>query len=308
MHRFNQTPNLLLVGGPKTGTTSLMHWLRNTPSIYHPWPNESHFLMAGAAEFPTAPTHPKGTAIIAPEPNYHKYSEEPWVMDKSAFHLYSDRALIAIRDQMPEAKVIITLRTPVDLMLSMHQEHSKRLVDYNTSQAEMLAKIATNGYTANSDDPETWSFLSFPRLKEPTLKWAETLGERVRVISLSSIRNDPLSTINDILEWLGVDKLPPNTKLPKHNEGGDMNPSGWAKFLRTPPKFLVTLAKMLVPSHKIRRALFDPIRKPGFKPKATPRPKLTEQQRNTLEEVFAADIEFIENLETHLDPNLIISH
>ena len=35
MHRFNQTPNLLLVGGPKTGTTSLMHWLRAHNSIFH---------------------------------------------------------------------------------------------------------------------------------------------------------------------------------------------------------------------------------------------------------------------------------
>ena len=308
MHRFNQTPNLLLVGGPKTGTTSLMHWLRNTPSVYHPWPNESHFLMAGAAEFPTAPTHPRGTAIIAPEPTYHKYSKEPWILDKSAFHLYSERALLSIRDQMPEARVIITLRNPVDLMLSMHQEHSKRLIDYNTSQSEMLEKIANNGYIASPDDPETWSFLSFPRLKEPTLKWVETLGERVRVIPLSSIRNDPLSTVNDILSWLGADQLPPETKLQRYNEGGDMNPSSWAKFLRTPPKSLTTLTKILIPSHKLRRILFDPIRKPGFKPKSRARPKLTEQQRKTLENVFSEDIEFIENLESHIESDLLISH
>ena len=66
MHRFHPAPNLLLIGGPKTGTTSLMHWLSIQDDIHHPWPNESHFLMAGAAEFPTSPLHPKGTAILAP--------------------------------------------------------------------------------------------------------------------------------------------------------------------------------------------------------------------------------------------------
>jgi len=66
MHRFHPAPNLLLIGGPKTGTTSLMHWLSIQDDIHHPWPNESHFLMAGAAEFPTSPLHPKGTAILPP--------------------------------------------------------------------------------------------------------------------------------------------------------------------------------------------------------------------------------------------------
>ena len=55
--------------------------------------------MSGAAEFPTAPIHPKGHTIIAPEPEFHKYRDEPWVMDKSAFHLYSTRALTAARDR-----------------------------------------------------------------------------------------------------------------------------------------------------------------------------------------------------------------
>ena len=70
MHRYNQTPNLLLIGGPKTGTTSLMKWIKSHEAIYHPWPNESHFLMSGASEFPTAPIYSKGAMIIAPEPSF----------------------------------------------------------------------------------------------------------------------------------------------------------------------------------------------------------------------------------------------
>ena len=307
MHRYNQTPNLLLIGGPKTGTTSLMHWLRDHDSIFHPWPNESHFLMAGAAEFPTAPVHPRGTAIIAPEPTFHKYAEEPWILDKSAFHVYSERAFTAVRDQMPEARIIITLRNPIDLMLSMHQEHSKRLVDYNVSQADMLELAAARNFQQSADDPETWSFLAFPRLKHPTIKWAESLGDRVRIIPLSSIKNDPLTTLNDILTWLELEPLPENTKLPRHNEGGDMNPSGWAKFLRQPPKFLITLSKILLPSHRLRKAIFDPLRRPGFKAKAASRPTLSEELRIDLEAAFAEEIDFLANLESHIDSELIIA-
>ena len=185
MHRYNQTPNLLLIGGPKTGTTSLMEWLSSHDSIFHPWLNESHFLMAGISEFPTAPIYPKGTIIVAPEPSFHDYKNEPWILDKSAFHLYSERALRTVKENMTEAKIIITLRNPIDLMLSMHQEHSKRLVEYNISQEEMLNKAKNINFKADINDPETWSFLGFPRMKSSTLKWVEELGDRVRIVPYS---------------------------------------------------------------------------------------------------------------------------
>ena len=312
MHRYNQTPNLLLIGGPKTGTTSLMHWLRTHDSIFHPWPNESHFLMSGAAEFPTAPIHPKGHTIIAPEPGFHKYRGEPWVMDKSVFHLYSQRALTAARDQMPDARVIITLRDPIELMLSMHQEHSKRLVDYNSSQSEMLAAAAACDYQANPEDPQTWSFLAFPRLKNPTLDWIEALGgaeaNRIRIVPLSSIKNDSLATINSILEWLDEPIFPDEKKLPRYNEGGDMNAAGWARFLRQPPNILVSMVKIILPSHNLRKAIFDPLRRPGFKAKKAKRPELSDKQRTELETAFSEEIEFLANLESYIDPGLIISH
>ena len=193
--------------------------------------------MSGAAEFPTAPIHPKGHTIIAPEPEFHKYGDEPWVMDKSAFHLYSTRALTAARDQMPDARVIITLRDPIELMLSMHQEHSKRLVDYNSSQSEMLAAAAACDYQANPKTHKPGASSHSPPKKsnirlDRSVRGAE--ANRIRIVPLSSIKNDSLATINSILEWLDEPIFPDEKKLPRYNEGGDMNAAGWARFLRQP--------------------------------------------------------------------------
>ncbi len=308
MHRYNHTPNLLLIGGPKTGTTSLLKWLRSNNSIYHPWPNESHFLMAGAAEFPTAPIHPKGVMIISPEPSFQNYRNEPWIIDKSAFHLYSEQALRTVEENMPDAKIIITLRNPVDLMLSMHQEHSKRLIEYKTSQEEMLGKIKNAGFEANIDDPETWSFLGFPRMKASTLNWVEKFGNRVRIIPLESIKNDSVATMNDILSWLDLEPLPMDTQLPKYNEGGDMNSAKWAKFLREPPRFIVNFMKIFIPSQKLRKFIFDPLRKPGFNPKKASRPELNLELRKELENAFKDEIDFLENIESYVDSELLIIH
>ena len=306
MHRFHPSPNLLLIGGPKTGTTSLMHWLASHEQIHHPWPNESHFLMAGPAEFPTSPIHPKGTTILAPRADLDGVDDHQWIMDKSTFHLYSQRALEAVCEHLPEARVVITLRHPVDLMLSMHQEHRKRLIEYDTDQATMIEMSRGQSFQPDEGVPETYSFLRFPRLKAPTLQWVEALGDRVRVVPLSSIATDPLRTTNEILSWLEVERMPEDTSLPRYNERGEMNPSGWAKTLREPPSFLSKLARILLPTKGLRRAILDPIRSPGFKPIATDSPVMDEQTRHELESAFAEEIEFQENLASYIDPSIIV--
>ena len=306
MHRFHPSPNLLLIGGPKTGTTSLMHWLASHEEIHHPWPNESHFLMAGPAEFPTSPIHPKGTAILAPRADLDGVENHQWIMDKSTFHLYSQRALEAVCEHLPEARVVITLRHPVDLMLSMHQEHRKRLIEYDTDQATMIEISRRQSFQPDEDAPQTYSFLRFPRLKAPTLQWVEALGDRVRIIPLSSIATDPLRTTNETLSWLGVERMPEDTSLPRYNERGEMNPAGWAKTLREPPSFLSKLARILLPTKGLRRAILDPIRSPGFKPVTADSPVMDEETRQELESAFAEEIEFQENLSSYIDPSIIV--
>ena len=283
-----------------------MHWLASHEQIHHPWPNESHFLMAGPAEFPTSPIHPKGTAILAPRADLDGVDDHQWIMDKSTFHLYSQRALEAVCEHLPEARVVITLRHPVDLMLSMHQEHRKRLIEYDTDQATMIEISRGQSFQPDEGVPETYSFLRFPRLKAPTLQWVEALGDRVRVVPLSSIATDPLRTTNDILSWLEVERMPEDTSLPRYNERGEMNPSGWAKTLREPPSFLSKLARTLLPTKGLRRAILDPIRSPGFKPIAADSPVMDEQTRHELESAFAEEIEFQENLASYIDPSIIV--
>ena len=283
-----------------------MHWLASHEQIHHPWPNESHFLMAGPAEFPTSPIHPKGTTILAPRADLDGVDVHRWVMDKSTFHLYSQRALDAVCEHLPEARVVITLRHPVDLMLSMHQEHRKRLVEYDTDQATMIKMSRGQSFQPDEGVPETYSFLRFPRLKAPTLQWVEALGDRVRVVPLSSIATDPLRTTNEILSWLEVERMPEDTSLPRYNERGEMNPSGWAKTLREPPSFLSKLARTLLPTKGLRRAILDPIRSPGFKPIAADSPVMDEQTRHELESAFAEEIDFQENLASYIDPSIIV--
>ncbi len=143
-------------------------------------------------------------------------------------------------------------------------------------------------------------------MKAPTLHWIEALGERIRVVPLASIADDPLGTTNTLLSWLETHIMPPHTKLPRYNERGQMNPAGWAKTLRKPPSFLSGLAKILLPTKSLRRAVLDPIRSPGFKPVSTDSPEVEAQLRLELEAAFAEEIEFQSNLSSYIDSSLIV--
>ena len=87
-----------------------------------------------------------------------------------------------------------------------------------------------------------------------------------------------------------------------------MNAAKWAKFLRQPPKIIVNIIKILLPSQKLRKLVFEPLRRPGFNPKKKSRPKLDEEMRELLEIAFEEEIEFLRNLETYIDPELLIIH
>ena len=100
--------------------------------------------------------------------------------------------------------------------------------------------------------------------------------------------------------------MPTDTELTRHNESGGMNQSAWARVLREPPGWLASLAKLLLPTKGLRRAVLDPIRAPGFKPKPYKRPALSEQTRKELETAFAEEIEFQANLPQYIGTSLII--
>ena len=180
------------------------------------------------------------------------------------------------------------------------------MVEYDTDQATMIEISRGQSFQPDEGVPETYSFLRFPRLKAPTLQWVEALGDRVRVVPLSSIATNPLRTTNEILSWLEVERMPEDTLLPRYNERGEMNPSGWAKTLREPPSFLSKLARTLLPTKGLRRTILDPIRSPGFKPIAADSPVMDEQTRHELESAFAEEIEFQENLASYIDPSIIV--
>jgi len=228
------------------------------------------------------------------------------VIDKSPQHLYSKRALETVRDLMPEARVIITVRDPYDLLVSMFHQ-MKKTVQFNTSFESLISKMDRQNWVADNEDPETWGFLTYPRFSSHVKKWVDELGpERVRVISLSSIASNPRAVLDQISNWLDIDEKEMPRNLNVKNPRGELSKSRLRKFLRSPPDWAFSLAKVILPTRSLRKALLDPIRSRGWKYVPSEKQPIPDETSEKIRLNLSEDIEFFENLEKHIPKSVII--
>jgi len=109
-------PNFFIVGAPKCGTTALAHYLSEHPDVFISTPKEPLYFM-----------HPEcSLRKVRNRTHYLKMfrgaKDHTAVGEASVWYLYSDHARTALRENYPEAKVIIMVRNPVDFVSSLHRQ------------------------------------------------------------------------------------------------------------------------------------------------------------------------------------------
>ena len=313
MRTISPAPNLLLVGGPKCGTTSLLLWLRKHPEIYHPWARhnidvvESGFLLGGITDLPFEPSRPRGTFLVSHETDMDYYRNEKFVIDKSPQHLYSDRALSMVAELMPDAKVVITIRNPYDLFVSYHFMQLNKTMYCQTSMNELIGQLNDINWAPTVDDYQTWAFVSYPRYSKRVISWIQKLGEeRVRVIPLDSMVENPRKVLESLALWIGVDPNAMPGDLGVQNPRGAFPQSKFHRFLRSPPNWIFKLSHILLPSRDLRKVLLDPIRRIGWRHVPAVKPEISPEDRKLICEKLSEDIEFFENLEKYIPASTII--
>jgi hypothetical protein len=109
-------PNFFIIGAPKSGTSSLINTLRWHPDIYVPLAFEPQYF---SSDF-------SSVLDYTPEKYLELYSgvtdKHLAIGEKSVIYLYSDVAVDNIMDFNPDAKLIVMLRNPVDLVYSWHSQ------------------------------------------------------------------------------------------------------------------------------------------------------------------------------------------
>jgi hypothetical protein len=181
-------PNFLVIGAPKAGTTSLHLHLRAHPGVFMPELKEARFFgyegEGDRMKFPIR-TREEYEALFA------GVTTETAIGEATPHYLVYPRAAERIRDLLPHAKLIASLRDPVERSYSVYQMNLRNK-GVNEGVPFIRAMETDHNLRETYADMLRRYFERFP-------------PEQIEVILLEDLERDPGATMRELYGFLGVD-------------------------------------------------------------------------------------------------------
>lgn len=216
-------PNFLIVGAAKSGTTSLYHYLNQHPEIYMSPVKEPHFFtfINKKPEFNGPFDQKTNEEIITNFDEYKKLfqgvTNEKAIGESSNSYLYFQETAANVKNIIPECKIIIILRNPIERAFS-HYMQSVMIGHENVSFEEALKK-------ENERLKLNWRWhyqyvgqgMYYSQIK----RYIEIFGQRmIKIYLFEKFKDRPADLIRNIYRFLEVDDnfMPYKEKI--HNPSG----------------------------------------------------------------------------------------
>lgn len=193
-------PNFLVVGAMRSGTTSLIRYLRSHPQVFLAPHKELHYFDFNFGE---------GTDWY--RGNFEGASDERAVGEGTPNYMYIAEALPRIAELIPNARLIAILRDPVERAYS-HYWHNRAVgreeLDFGPALDAEAGRIA-------SDDPHArayWSYVDRGRYaRQLEAICALFPREALHVLLFDDLRETPGDAYRSVCGFLGVDEdhVPP---------------------------------------------------------------------------------------------------
>lgn len=278
-------PNFFIIGAPKCGTTSLAAWLADHPNIYMSPTKEPHFFNTDHKRFINS--------LSSYERLFEGVTERHRAVgEASVWYLYSADAVANILAYNPDARFIVLLRNPIEMAPSLHEElvftGREDVADF--ASAWTLQEVRRHG----AHLPRmVWEpkYLQYGDLCSLGAQVERLFGrvprERVKIILLEDVTRDPGGVYRSVLRFLGVDD----------DQRQDFTALNQAKSRRWPGLLAVAWAVTTVKrALGIEGGLGLWKRLDAVNRVERPRPPLSSDMRQTLEDYFRRDIERLQVL------------
>ena len=236
------------MGAPKCGTTAMNDYLQQHPDIFMA-PKELHYFGADLE-----------TKIKLSEQEYLKYfqntGDKKIVGEASVWYLFSKTAAEEIKKFSPDARILIMLRNPLDVIYSMH---SQNLYDGNEDIKDFEKAIELdNDRKKGINLAEAVDFYKMPTYKD-SVRFSEQVKRYFNVFGKSNVHTiiyddfavDPATSVKETLAFLGLN----NDFLINYeiiNPNKQIKSFRLHRVIKKPPEKLKKLARILLPAKKLR--------------------------------------------------------
>lgn len=208
-NRNKKKVNLFIVGAMKCGTTSLYEYLMQHPDIYFPLEKkEMNYFATDLQEIPhndPGAYHLHDIKLIYRHEDYEKYYEKcnssTYLGDASPEYLYYYKSAEAIYKYNPSAKIIISIRNPIDRAFSAYMHLRKNLIT-NLSFVDVIQQCEEN---KTKNYLPIWDLIGAGMYYESVNHYMEVFGkENVHVILFDDLRNDSMLVMGKICDFLHI--------------------------------------------------------------------------------------------------------
>jgi hypothetical protein len=217
-------PNFIIIGAQKSGTTSLYFYLQQHPKIRISNVKEIHYFTKNYNKAPTW---------------YFDHFEQPekdasWITGEATpMYLFDPRVPKRMRDLLPDVKIIVLLRNPVDRAYS-HFQHEVRLG--NESRPLMTAleqepaimrrelQRVLNDPNYFSTEFQSYSYLARGYYADQLRRFKQYYpSNQILILRSEDLFNNPGWVLEYVLRFLGVHQVKNPGEYPRYNYFGYKN-------------------------------------------------------------------------------------
>ncbi len=200
-------PNLFIVGAARAGTTSLYEYLKGHPDVDMSTVKEPHFFATvhPGAETLLGSIHSR---VVSREDEYlglfPHASTRPILGEASPSYLFDPASPFRIREKVPDAKIVILLREPVD------RAYSHYLMDVREGRQ---SKPFYEALMEDSAAPvKVWGsahlYVELGLYSEQVGRYLDVFGKnRVRVYLYDDLATNTSGVVRQVCDFIGIDYL-----------------------------------------------------------------------------------------------------
>lgn len=261
--------DLVIAGAQKAGTTSLFRYLGNHPSVTaHPQREFNYFLSDD--QYATGWSDAK-------EKFFGASSGREVILAKHVMLMYSEKALVRLKEHNDDVRIVVCLREPVARAHSAYWYARRRgwetIESFRKALKAEKERIDTDGW-------EAWRQCAY-RTNSKYLPHIERLfdlfpRDQVDIVLTEDLTTSRSAVCTRILESVGLDLVPGMNLDTRHNTARRVR-NEWlaqliAKVLRRDSWFKKTLRPLIPDSvaHRARHAAYALNEEPGRPPEIDP--------------------------------------
>ena len=276
-------PNFLIIGAPKSGTTSLYYYLKQHPDVFMSSVKEPKFfaIEGREADFRSRggykPPPGEKTTLEEYEALFDGVRGEKAIGEASSLYLRNPEAPARIKRYVPAAKLVAVLRDPVERTYSAYLMRVRNEREEGDFARALKKSVQAGFYHAQLSR----YYELFDR-------------EQIRVYLYEDLKEDPAGMVQDVFRFLGVDdSFVPDVSL-RHNAGGVRRSGVLHRAVHSAimrPNPIRQALKPLLPE-RLRQRLYEGVRDRVLREA----PSLPVEQRAELVELYREDILKLERL------------